>query len=166
MMVFDVEYVGNQGTRRRPVPRFSGFSYLSSDVSTTYHAMQVKFERRLSAGLWFLTSYTSAKGLWAENTLSSGGRYAFDRGPSEFHVPHSFSLSYGCELPFGKGKRLLGNSGRLVDGLLGGWQTQGILIFRSEVPFTVGISRDIANTGVGGQRPNRIASSQLDHPTL
>ena len=30
----------------------------------------------------------------------------------------------------------------------------------------MGISRDVANTGVGGQRPNRIASSKLDHPTL
>ena len=28
------------------------------------------------------------------------------------------------------------------------------------------MSRDVANTGLGGQRPNRIASGKLDHPTL
>ena len=50
--------------------------------------------------------------------------------------------------------------------MLGGWQLQGILIFRSGVPFTVTMSRDVANTGVGGQRPNRIASGKLDNPTL
>ena len=43
---------------------------------------------------------------------------------------------------------------------------QGILIFRSGVPYTVTMSRDVANTGVGGQRPNRIASGKLDDPTL
>jgi carboxypeptidase family protein len=184
-MVFDIEYVGNKGSNiqgnnafnipepgtggvqaRRPFPRFSGFSYLSSDVSTTYHALQGKLERRLSQGLWFLTSYTFAKSLWAENTPSSGGRYAFTRFPSEFHVPHTFAQSFGYELPFGKGKRFLTNSPRLVGGVLGGWQMQGVLIFRSSVPYTVTIGRDVANTGVGGQRPNRIASGKLDNPTL
>jgi len=183
--VFDVEYVGNKGSRiqgnnafnipepgpggvpaRRPFPRYSGFSYLSSDVSTTYHALQLKLERRLSAGLWFLTSYTVAKSLWAENTPSAGGRYAFTRFPSEFHVPHSFAHSFGYELPFGRGKPMLGNASRMVNGLAGGWQLQGILIFRSGVPYTVTVGRDIANTGVGGQRPNRIASGKLDKPTL
>ena len=43
---------------------------------------------------------------------------------------------------------------------------QGILIFRSGVPFTPTVSRDVANTGVGGQRPNRLASGRLDNPTL
>jgi hypothetical protein len=151
---------------RRPFPRYSGFSYLSSDVSSTYHALQAKVERRLSAGLWFLTSYTYAKSLWAENTPTSGGRYAFDRFPSEFHVPHTFAQSFGYELPFGRGKRYLANSSGVVNGVLGGWQLQGVLIFRSGVPYTVTISRDVANTGVGGQRPDRIASGKLDQPNI
>ena len=32
---------------------------------------------------------------------AAGGRYRFERGPSEFHVPHTFAFSYGYELPFG-----------------------------------------------------------------
>lgn len=173
-LVADVEYVGNKGTHiqgnnafnipspgpgsvqaRRPYPMFGGFSYISSDVSTTYHALQAKLEKRLSAGLWFLGSYTFSKSLWRANTAAAGGRDRFERGPSEFHVPHSFSFSYGYELPIGRGRRFLG-----------GWQTQGILIFRSGVPFTPTVSRDVANTGVGGQRPNRLASGRLEEPTL
>ena len=50
--------------------------------------------------------------------------------------------------------------------MIGGWQLQGIMIFRSGVPYTVTMSRDVANTGVGGQRPNRIASGKSDNPTL
>ena len=184
-MVFDVEYVGNKGSAiqgndafnipepgpggvqaRRPFPRFASFGYISSDVSTTYHAMQTKFEKRLSAGLWFLTSYTFSKSLWTTNTPNAGGRYRFEKGPSEYQVPHSFSFSSGYELPFGKGKPFLGNANRLTNGFVGGWQMQGILILRSGVPYTVSMARDVANTGVGGQRPDRIASGNLDHPTL
>ncbi len=183
--VVDVEYVGNKGTHiqgndafnipspgpggvqaRRPFPRFASFGYISTDVSTTYHALQAKFERRLSAGLWLLTSYTFSKSLWTTQTAAAGGRYAFERGPSEYHVPHTFSFSFGYELPFGKGKPLLATANRIANGIVGGWQMQGILIFRSGVPFTVTMSRDVANTGVGGQRPNRVGSGTLDSPTL
>ena len=72
----------------------------------------------------------------------------------------------GYELPFGKGKPLFENANRVANGVLGGWQLQGILLFRSGLPFTVTMSRDVANTGVGGQRPNRIGSGKVDHPTL
>jgi len=183
-MMLDLEYVGNKGTHiqsnntfntpepgpgsvqaRRPFPRFSGFGYIASDTSSSYHALQAKFERRLSAGLWFLTSYTFSKSLWNVQTPAVGGRFAFETGPSEYHVPHTFTTAYGYELPFGKGKPFLARGG-VTNAVLGGWQFQGILIFRSGVPFTVTMSRDVANTGVGGQRPNRIGSGKLDNPTL
>jgi hypothetical protein len=138
-MVFDVEYVGNKGSNiqgndafnipdagpgavqaRRPFPRFASFGYISSDVSTSYHAMQLKFEKRLSAGLWFLSSYTFSKSLWSLNTPTAGSRYAVERGPSEYQVPHSFSFSSGYDLPFGKGKRFLDNASRVANGLIAG----------------------------------------------
>ena len=184
-MVADIEYVGNKGSNiqgndafnipdpaaggvqaRRPFPRFASFGYIASDVSTTYHALQAKFEKRLSAGVWFLTSYTFSKSLWVTNTPAAGGRYRFEKGPSEYQVPHSFSFSSGYELPFGKGKQFLDTANRVTNAVIGGWQMQGVFIFRSGVPYTVALSRDVANTGVGGQRPNRIASGKLDKPTL
>ena len=184
-MVLDIEYVGNKGTHlagtdafnvpepgaggiqaRRPYPRFANFSYFSNDISSTYHALQGKFEKRLSGGLWFLTSYTFAKSLWSLSTPAAGGRYRFEKGPSEFQVPHTFSSSFGYELPFGRGKHFASGSNRLANAVIGGWQMQGIFIFRSGVPYTVTLSRDVANTGVGGQRPNRIANGTSSNPTL
>ena len=184
-MMFDVEYVGNKGSNiqgnnpfnipepgpgglqaRRPYPRFSGFGYISADVTTTYHALQAKFEKRLSGGLWFLTSYTFAKSLWTTNTPAAGGRYRFERAPSEYQVPHSFTHSFGYELPFGKGRSFASSANRLTEAVIGGWQMQGIFLFRSGVPYTVTMARDVANTGVGGQRPNRIANGTSSDPTL
>ena len=34
------------------------------------------------------------------------------------------------------------------------------------LPFTISSGRDVANTGSGPQRPDRIASGVLDHPTI
>jgi hypothetical protein len=60
----------------------------------------------------------------------------------------------------------MSNANRFVDGALGGWQLQDITVWRSGLPFTPTISKDQANTGVGSQRPIRIGSGKLAHPTL
>jgi hypothetical protein len=52
-----------------------------------------------------------------------------------------------------------------VNGLLGGWQAQSTFIRRTGRPFTPTISRDVANTGIGSQRPNRTGSGALENPT-
>jgi hypothetical protein len=54
----------------------------------------------------------------------------------------------------------------VTQAILGGWQMQTILILRSGRPFTPTIAADRANTGVGGQRPNRVGSGELEDPTV
>jgi hypothetical protein len=76
-----------------------------------------------------------------------GGNYTYERGPSPFDIPHLFAFSFGYAIA-------------------GGWQVQSIVNYRSGLPFTPTISRDVANIGVGGQRPNRIGSGELERPTL
>ncbi len=184
-LVFEVNYVGNRGTHisgtnafnnppagpgaiqaRRRFPQFGNITYFSQDVATTYHALQTKFEKRYGAGLFFLASYTFSKSLTFQNTPAAGGDTYFEKALSSFDIPHNFVVSAGYELPVGKGKRFLSNSNSFVDGFLGGWQLQTIYNIRSGRPFTPTISRDVANTGVGGQRPNRIADGHPQHPTL
>jgi hypothetical protein len=80
-------------------------------------------------------------------------------------------MSFGAELPFGRGKRFGGGAGTLLNGFIGGWQAQSIVNYRSGLPFTPTVSRDVANIGVGGtgrdgQRPNRIGDGELDNPTI
>ena len=75
-------------------------------------------------------------------------------------------MSFGAELPFGHGKHFLDGAGPLANALVGGWQLQSIINYRSGLPFTPTVSRDIANTGAGAQRPNRIGSGEAANPTL
>ncbi|MBZ5626966.1 MAG: carboxypeptidase-like regulatory domain-containing protein [Acidobacteriia bacterium] len=183
--VLEVNYVGNRGVNlyegnpindplagpgsiqaRRPYPIFGGITYNGQDNSTIYHALQAKFEKRVSGGLWYLVSYTWSKSINLGNTPSVGGDYAYERAISSFDIPQNLTASAGYELPVGKGKKLLASGNRFANGVLGGWQLQGIVVLRSGRPFTPTISRDVANTGIGGQRPIRLGSGQLSNPTI
>jgi hypothetical protein len=184
-MLLEVDYVGNKGSflndtnninfpaagagsiqARRPYPRFGTIAYNTQDVSSTYHALQAKLEKRLASGFWYLLSYTFSKSLTSQATPAVGGNYGWEKALSSFDVPHLLAFSSGYELPFGKGKRFLNGAGKFTNGVLGGWQIQGILNIRSGLTYTPTISRDVANTGIGSQRPNRIGSGNLDNPTL
>ena len=150
---------------RRPYPTWGNISYFSQDMSSTYHALQVKFEKRVSGGFWYLASYTFSKSFTKQNTPGAGGDYAWEKALSTFDIPHNLAVSVGYELPAGRGKHFLSHANGFVDAVLGGWQIQASVVARSGRPFTPTISRDIANTGIGGQRPIRIGSGALADPT-
>src|SRR5712691_9282464 len=183
--VLEVNYVGNIGRflngtsninipepgpggiqARRPYPQFGGISYFNDTLETTYHSLQTSVEQRTHGGLFYLVSYTLSKSLTTQNVPAAGGNGGRERALSSFDIPHNVAISAGYELPFGRGRRLLANANGAVDALLGAWQVQGIYVWRSGRPFTPTISSDRANTGVGGQRPNRIGSGELDEPTV
>ncbi len=170
--VLQLDYVGNHGTHlnstnpfndpapgpgaiqaRRPYPIWGAISYFSQDMSSDYDALQAKFEKRFGSGLWYLLSYTYSKSLTIQDTPSAGGLFYFEKARSSFDVPQNIAFNLGYELPFGKGKAFLSNAGTLTQALVGGWRAQGIVILRSGQPFTPTISRDVANTGQGSQRP-------------
>ena len=151
---------------RRPYPQFGTINYFSQDVSTSYHSLQAKLEKRLSTGLWYLMSYTFSKSMQHQNAPVKGGNTAWEKSLADFDIPHNLAFSCGYELPVGRGKRFLHGAGGLTGALLGGWQIQGIVVVRSGRPFTPTISADRANIGIGGQRPNRLSSGKLDNPTV
>jgi hypothetical protein len=50
-------------------------------------------------------------------------------------------FNYIYQLPFGRGQRWLGDSGKITDAVLGGWQVSGISTYGSGVPFSVEYSQ-------------------------
>ena len=188
-MSLEMNYVGTKGSNqqeaepinlppagsgaiqaRRPYPRFGNMSIHSQARSSEYHALQTKFQKRTSDGYWYLLSHTWSQTLTTQPAPGIGGNFTYDTGPASFDAPHLLAMSFGAELPFGRGKRFLGNAGALANALLGGWQAQSIVNYRSGLPFTPTVSRDVANIGTGGgrdsQRPNRIGDGKLDNPTI
>ena len=74
----------------------------------------------------------------------------------------SFATSY--ELPVGKGKMFLGNSNRFVQAVLGNWNIGGIFTADSGLPFSAMAGGDVANTGGGPQRAERIFGAPGNSP--
>jgi hypothetical protein len=77
------------------------------------------------------------------NDLNGGGIVinSYDplalRGLSDFNAKHQINGNLVYQLPFGKGQKLDGSAGPLLDALIGGWHVSGILRWTTGFPITV-----------------------------
>lgn len=180
---FDIAYVGNKTTHmnqnlsrndplpgpgqiqaRRPYVQWGALTYPVFDENANYNALQAKFEARNFHGLNLLGSYAFSKCI--DYTTNESGTptiplWRFYRAVCDSDLPHAFSGSFDYQLPVGRGKRFLGGAGGVVNQAFGGWAVAGIVTLRSGTPFTPTISSDLANTGVGSQRPDVIGAPTI-----
>jgi len=75
-------------------------------------------------------------------------------------------MPLSAELPFGHGRRFLGNANRFVDALLGGWEYSGLLHIRSGARFDVTASDGTTLNNGQNNRADRVGNGQLSHPTV
>ena len=158
--------VGNPQPRR-PYPDFSGFVfYDTTDVNSNYNGLQATLKKRLSSGLSLLASYTFAKSMWetgGDDTPGGEERAQDDNnihanwGRSPFDQTHTFAFNSVWELPVGKGRHYLNQSG-IAAAVLGGWEGSGIVHFATGQPFTVGSAQDFSNSLSTSPRPDRICN--------
>jgi hypothetical protein len=139
-----------------PFPQFStGLNVLDSNDFSTYNALEVQLERRLTRGMSFQLGYTWAKSLDTRSfdptltvvgtgNASTAGSTPFDinnrrlnYAPSDFDRRHSLQGSWVVELPFGKGKRFFNSASGAMDRIVGGWEITGFGRITSGRPFTV-----------------------------
>ena len=122
---------------RRPIAGFRSISATLPAAYSNYHALQVKFERRFSKGLYLLNSFTWSKAIDnASQVLEEPGgntgtpqnvyNIRADRGIGAYDQPFNNTTSFVFELPFGKGRSWLHDAPYAVDALLGGWALTGI----------------------------------------
>jgi len=64
-------------------------------------------------------------------------KYAW--GPDDFNRNHVFVVNTVYELPIGRGKKFMGDAGRISDLLIGGWQLTNTLNYSGGLPFTPSI---------------------------
>ena len=143
------------------------------------HSLQLRLEKRYSAGLSFLTSYTYGKALANSpdhlSTSSQGNgtdvgifkepQNGYDRrseyGPAEFDVRGRLVASAIWEIPFGRNRHFGSSTSRAADLLLGGWEIAPIVTAQSGLALTV-IQPQLLN--LGGERrsrPNRIGNGSV-----
>lgn len=140
---------------RRPYQPWGAITMQSQDTGATYQSLQTKLEHRAGNGLTALVSYTWSKFLQFAQTPQAGGNTGYEHTYSPFDIPQNLAISGTYQIPVGRGRTFLSQSNALMNTVLGGWQVQTITILRSGMPYTPVVGSDVANTGVGSQRPNR-----------
>lgn len=157
----EVTYMGSVGVHLRRLqvynsaPPGSGstnsrrpFTYLNGNIQTmtapvhsSYEALHMRFQQRLSHGVTWLSSYAWGKSIdngsgvrtTDGDALTPSNNYNLraERGLSAFDFRHRWTNSFLFELPFGK------SGGALKKQLIGGWQLGGIITMQSGFPGTV-----------------------------
>ena len=169
-------YVGNLGTRisgninlnaaapgsataARPFAKLYGrtadvtiYDYM---LSSSYHALQTKVERRVGKAGSFTASYTLSKSLDYTDafTVPIPLNIDLNRGPSVFDRKHNLVISHVVPLSLGKGGWLF-KQGPMAS-IFGGFQLSGIFTARTGAPFAITGVRTAGATGQGfTNRPN------------
>jgi hypothetical protein len=140
----------------RPFIGWSSIRQAENTGSSTYHSLQVNFDKRFSGGLKFQVAYTFSRGIG--DVMDSGGRSVnaqpqdaynmrAERGLLGFDRPHNLVINYIYELPF------LKNRHDAVGRIFGGWEVSGITTMSKGPAASPGIS-----TGRNGlaTRPNLV----------
>jgi hypothetical protein len=98
-----------------------GANYTGNGGYSRYDSMQVELRRRLSKGLLVQSSYVWAKG-FSSSRVSFRAARVNTLGST---LAHAFKINWVYELPFGPGKMMFANSGRLMETIVGGWELHG-----------------------------------------
>jgi TonB dependent receptor len=146
-----------------PNPDFQSVSVTDNSGSSDYHALQIRYQRRLSRGVQGTASYTVAHSMDNTSTDSvaayrstpgASGADA-DRADSDFDVRHSFTAGVTYMLP-GAG------SHQAVRAIFDGWSLDAFVFARSSAPVDILGSIQTGSGTVLASRPNVIAGVPLE----
>jgi hypothetical protein len=158
-------------TERVPFPNLGIVISAKYNTNSNYNALNMRLERH-SGDVNLLAVYTWARGMDTKSDTTGVGSFdqagwfsaldphnrERDYGPSAFDATQRLALSFVYSLPIGKGKRFVSKLGRTTDSVLGGWQFNGIALFQTGFPASVGATDlDFINE-LYAQRANAIGN--------
>lgn len=120
----------------RPFPQFGTIRTARYDGSGIYHSGQLRAERRLR-GYTFSAGYTWSKYLEKVSFLNASDT-KYEKRISRDDLSHRLVMSGIWEIPFGKGRKFGNNWNKVINGVFGGWQAQGIVQLQSGRPIDLG----------------------------
>jgi hypothetical protein len=154
---------------RTPYFGFAQLFQAEDVVSSNYHSLQAKLDKRFSHGLSFLASYTYSHSIDGASVFFGSGANATtifpqdnynlkaERGSSDFDIRHRLSWSFNYEVP----------SLHSLPKLLGeGWEVGGILTLQTGQPFSVLTGEGLSGTGLGNDRPNLVGNPNAGPHTV
>lgn len=127
-------------------PQYAALNTWSTFAFSNYNAMQISIRQRLRKDVTFDFNYTLSHSLDDASGLQSAGNFSTaslifnplspeqNYANSDFDVRHIINANWLVGLPFGRGKQFFGDSGSVVNGILGGWKITGVFRWNSGLP--------------------------------
>lgn len=106
-------------------PQFGNVSVTEYNGTSDFHSIQLQFMKRFTKGLSLNGSYTWSRE-HVKNQYLNPQDTELNDSISTNERPNRFTFSGIYELPFGKGRAIGKDWHPIVDGILGGWQIQGL----------------------------------------
>jgi len=183
----DVAYVGNHGVDsvvnynlnagtiagagNAGLPEFPTFgrtantNLLFAGYSSSYHALQVKFDRKFTNGFSTTTAYTFGKGMSFQSG-DDGGLFFYinqrrNYARNDFDRTQTFVQSFVYDFPFGQGKRWASSGPAAA--IVGGRRISSIMTIMSGLPLTFSANATALATPGNTQTPDLIAPVKITH---
>jgi hypothetical protein len=131
-------------------------------VRANYNALQATVEQRLAHGVQLTANYTWSKAMnYGSTYFAQNPRVEY--GPNDTNRNQLFVVSGLWQLPVGKGKMLLGNSSRLMDSIVGGWQLAATSTWEGGLPFTPTYAECGSDQDIDSNYSSPGSSKELPH---
>jgi hypothetical protein len=136
---------------------FGGIRYLFYGTDSSYKALQLNVQKRMSHGFQFGGSYTYSKAMDTNSATMTGDAFSnslthtfwfapqITHGPSDFNFTHSAAINGIWQVP--------GPRAGLPLFVLGGWELGSILKLNSGAPTTIVIADDALGVQNNGSDP-------------
>ncbi|HEV2247685.1 MAG TPA: carboxypeptidase-like regulatory domain-containing protein [Terriglobia bacterium] len=161
----------------RPFPQFDGVftGFPLFVANSSYHAFQLRFEKRAAHGLSFVGNYTFSKFIDDSDAggnawIGGGGgagigfigspqdftNLALEKSVSANDTPQRLTFAVVYDLPVGRGQRFGSNMNKVLNGAVGGWRLTPFVTFQTGQPISVNDANQLLADG--NQRPNLIGN--------
>lgn len=127
-------------------PQYAALNAWSTFAYSNYNSAQISVRQRLTRDITFDFNYTLAHSLDDASGLQNAANFAASSlifnplnpeqnyADSDFDIRHVINANWLVGLPFGRGKALLSDAGRVTNAIFGGWQLTGIFRWNSGLP--------------------------------
>lgn len=167
-----------KGLLLKPFPQYNYVTAAGSrNSSSSYNSLQTSLKKRFAHGGLVSVAYTWAKlmsntdsvtqflegGNTYAGTVQNNNNLAGEWSLSSSDYPHSATIGYGVDLPFGSQQRFLANVHGPLKVLVSGWRANGLTSFRSGTPLGILAAPNDLSTyfGAGGYYQNGVGQGTI-----
>jgi hypothetical protein len=127
------------GALLRPYPQFNGDTGVQvgnlTNGESYYNSIQIGIQKRFGNGLQFMGNYSHSRIMQRDTTLNASEPTVLEKRVSSEDVPNHLVFSASYDLPFGKGRRFLGQANYWENLLAGGWNVTGFYMYQTGLPL-------------------------------